>query len=202
MLTNVKRKIAVAAAGGVLLAVGTSGLAVAADGAVPGDLLYGVDLALEKLGVGSGGATERLQEASSLIEHGRVARGLDHVANAIGQLQEVPEIGDAEAALRHAADQVSILRVEDVEGNAATQAFRDQAASLLDLLASELADDGTGRGERVAAATRQFAQTARDFAATIRPDNAPDLADQAQVPEDAMQGSPRDSAGSSTSASP
>ena len=98
------------------------------------------------------------------------------------------------------------LRVKDVEDNAATQAFRDQAASLLALLAFELADDGTVGGTQVAATVRQFALTARDFAATIRTDNAPDrpdqvqapesvtpgppdLPDQAQVPEDAIQGS-------------
>ncbi len=188
MGTTLRRRVAIAVAAAALLVVGTAGLAVAADGAAPGDALYGVDRALEKVGLGSGGATERLEEASSLVERGRVAVGLDHAANALSELKGSPEIEGAEAALHHAADQVSTLRVEDVEGYEATQEFRDQAASLLDLLASQLSSDGGVVGQEVAATAGQFAVIARDFAATIRADNATDRPDRAQVPEGVTPG--------------
>ena len=42
-----------------------SGVAMAADGASPGDLLYGVDRALESVGIGAGGIDERLAEFDS-----------------------------------------------------------------------------------------------------------------------------------------
>jgi hypothetical protein len=46
-------------------------MAWAADGAVPGDWYYGLDRALESVGIGAGGAAERLQEVAALQEeHG------------------------------------------------------------------------------------------------------------------------------------
>jgi hypothetical protein len=42
-----------------------SGVAVAANRAAPGDALYGIDRALEKIGIGAGGAQERLAGAKA-----------------------------------------------------------------------------------------------------------------------------------------
>ena len=51
-----------------------SGVAYAANGAVPGDTLYGRDRALEDVNIGDGGLEERLTEAGQMVERGRGAR--------------------------------------------------------------------------------------------------------------------------------
>ena len=48
----------------------SGGLAYAANGAKPGDLLYGLDRALEAIGIGDGGADERLAESLALVASG------------------------------------------------------------------------------------------------------------------------------------
>jgi len=63
---------------------GLSGVAVAANGAAPGDALYGIDRALEAVGIGDGASTERLVEVEALVERGHPDRGLEHAANLVG----------------------------------------------------------------------------------------------------------------------
>ncbi|MGB7860711.1 MAG: hypothetical protein WBM90_09460, partial [Acidimicrobiia bacterium] len=46
------------------------GVAIAADGAVPGDPLYPLDMNLEQLGIGDGGETERIAESEILMARG------------------------------------------------------------------------------------------------------------------------------------
>lgn len=60
--TRLTRRVAMAAAALFVLVTMSSGLAYAANGAKPGDLLYGLDLALEAIGIGDGGVEERLAE--------------------------------------------------------------------------------------------------------------------------------------------
>ncbi len=50
----------------VMLVAVTGGLAYEANGAKPGDLLYGLDRAIEAIGIGDGGSDERLAEAFAL----------------------------------------------------------------------------------------------------------------------------------------
>ena len=47
------------------LVLGMTGISWAADGAVPGDWYYGIDRALEAIGIGNGGEAERLHEQQS-----------------------------------------------------------------------------------------------------------------------------------------
>ena len=77
-----RRMVALAATSGLLLAM--SGVALAADNAAPGDLLYGIDRAFETFGIGDGGVDERIAEFDALI-----ARGDDEDAFAL--LEEVIE---------------------------------------------------------------------------------------------------------------
>jgi hypothetical protein len=65
-----------AAATSLMMIVGMTGVAWAADSAVPGDWNYGIDRALESLGLGAGGAEERLQELAVIREDGHV-RGVN-----------------------------------------------------------------------------------------------------------------------------
>jgi hypothetical protein len=65
----------------VLVAVGgLGGVSYAANGANPGDILYGLDRALEQVGVGNGGAAERISEAIALVTGGNPGQGLEHAA--------------------------------------------------------------------------------------------------------------------------
>lgn len=66
-----RRATAFAATAAVVL--GLSGMAWAADGAAPGDWYYGIDRALEAVGIGAGGAEERLLEVAA--SNGAVTEG-------------------------------------------------------------------------------------------------------------------------------
>ncbi|REK12862.1 MAG: hypothetical protein DWQ40_10430, partial [Actinobacteria bacterium] len=59
-----ERSTAVFASIAVIFAL--SGIAVAADTSIPGDALYGLDIAMEKIGIGAGSMDERLLEAEKL----------------------------------------------------------------------------------------------------------------------------------------
>ncbi len=64
--------------------VAVAGTAAAANGAAPGDALYGVDRAFEAIGIGDGGTNERLDEAVALAEKGKPQEALAHAAKAFG----------------------------------------------------------------------------------------------------------------------
>jgi len=74
-----------------------TGVAYGANGAAPGDTLYGFDRTLEKAGIGDGGLKERLSEAGDLMEQGRIDEGLKHAAEALAEEQdELDEDDDGE----------------------------------------------------------------------------------------------------------
>ncbi len=62
---------------------GLGGVALAANGAVPGDTLFGLDRALETVGIGNGGNAERLNEVKALVDQGRADSGLEHAARIV-----------------------------------------------------------------------------------------------------------------------
>ena len=133
----------VAFAGAALLALVamSSGLAYAADGAKPGDLMYGLDRALEAVGVDNGGATERLAEVEALIAAGAVADGLRH-ASAV--LDGHPDSDEARAALNAAA-----TRFEDAADSPGFQAAH--VGALIRYLQEALdSPDGIVDGQMVA----------------------------------------------------
>jgi len=69
------RNRATAAATSLLVVGGMTGVAWAADGAAPGDFLYGIDTALEAVGIGAGGAEERLAEIASAANDAELEQG-------------------------------------------------------------------------------------------------------------------------------
>jgi hypothetical protein len=74
-----------------------AGVAYGANGAVPGDTLYGFDCALENVGIGDGGLEERLAEAGELMDKGQVDEGLALTAEALMEEQEeFEENGDGD----------------------------------------------------------------------------------------------------------
>ena len=73
---------------------GTSGLAIAADGAKPGDPLYGIDRAFEAIGIGAGEAEERFVPDKYASQDAAANAFGRHVAPLVHQALE-----DDEAAL-------------------------------------------------------------------------------------------------------
>jgi hypothetical protein len=59
------------------------GAAFASQEALPGDPLYGLNRALERLGIGESGVAKRLGEAARLAERGRADEALLHAAHSI-----------------------------------------------------------------------------------------------------------------------
>ena len=111
------RRRVTAAATSLMMIVGMTGVAWAADSAVPGDWNYGLDRALESMGVGAGGAEERLQELAVVRGTETVSRddsgsraesensevGLDNAAATVAETprgsQRATDIGEAVSTL-------------------------------------------------------------------------------------------------------
>jgi len=85
----------------VFAVIGMTGVAVASDAAAPGDPLYGIDRALERIGINDGGITERLEEAGTLADHGLTVEALKHAADAVSSRSP-----QAASALEEAAQAV------------------------------------------------------------------------------------------------
>src|SRR5690606_1103504 len=75
----------------VLCAAGSVGLAAAADRSSPGDLLYTLDLALERIGIGAGGIQERIDEVDALIASDRPEDAVRHLRMALADAEEPVE---------------------------------------------------------------------------------------------------------------
>lgn len=72
-----------AGAASLMMILGMTGVAWASDSAVPGDWNYVIDRALEVIGIGAGGAEERIQELAAIAESGH-PRGAE-LASQTGQ---------------------------------------------------------------------------------------------------------------------
>lgn len=84
--TSPGRRFAVAVSSGAFMLVSLTGVGVAADRAVPGDLLYPLDRALERVGVTSNLVEERLQEALILLERGELTLAIATANEALVEL--------------------------------------------------------------------------------------------------------------------
>lgn len=115
------RRLAILAGAGALV-VALGGVAVAADGSVPGDGLYGIDKTLESIGVGNGGVDERIAEFDVLVARGQQDQAYTMLAGVI----ETTEGPSSLRALHHlelAATKTSTSARSAQEKVAALQAF-------------------------------------------------------------------------------
>ncbi|MDN4481300.1 hypothetical protein [Demequina muriae] len=135
------RRLVAIVAGAGLVGVGFAG-AAAADGAAPGDTLYGLDRALEAVGINNGGAHERLAEVRVLLETGDVDGALVHAEQATDELD--PE---ATEALRAAAESVASA------GSDQSREVREQVSAML-MWMSETDLEGREFGQGVAERAR------------------------------------------------
>ncbi len=132
----------------VILLTASGGVAYAADQAIPGDPLYGLDTALEDLGLGSGGLHERLFESSALVQRGQVGLGLVTAAEAIARYSP----GDDDA--RQAADilRAAAQAASGGQGTSSAEVRAGVADKLLLMADGELS--GCELGQAVAALAR------------------------------------------------
>ncbi len=134
-----------------------AGVAIAANGAAPGDPLYGIDRALERVGIAGGGASERADEARSLA-------GVDLPAAVATAGEAAEAAGNSNAADALAA---AALRILD-HGDGQVDEIRDAVEKLLDLISlNPDALQGEEFGQAVAAAAQDIG------AAVDLPDGVP-----------------------------
>lgn len=168
---TLRRRLAGGLAAAVFLS-GMTGVAVAADGARPGDVLYGLDRALEAVGIGAGGAAERVAEARALLEAGELS-------SAITQLTEVfedsdsmngesfsPETVRASEALKGAVRNIT----DRGQGSGADEA-RTEVARMLTRIAELLKAndiDGAQLGETISEMARDIGGEAGDVGRSSR----------------------------------
>ena len=128
--------------GAALLLTGMTGVA-AADDAVPGDALYGLDRAMESVGIGAPGLSERIAEAQALSHRGEITAAIAHAADAVeatvrggGADQEslLSESAKAVEALRGAAERLESdqIDVEDPAVQAAVAGILREIATMFD----------------------------------------------------------------------
>lgn len=152
----------------LVLAWGT-GVAVAADDAAPGHSLYGLDLALERVGIGAGSAGERLEEANQLLAGGETRFALEHATEALEGDNEGSDL--ARAALEAAIEALAAGngQVED------TDLVVDKVAALLTYLTENV-------GSGVGADGREFGQGVADLARGIHGQELEDLTPDIDLP--------------------
>jgi hypothetical protein len=142
-------RIATAALSIVVLA-GITGVAAAADAASPGHGLYGLDRALERIGIGAGSTGERLEEANQLLTEGQTLQALEHAAEAV----------EGAAAAKAALD-IAIDRVETA-ANENSAAVQEKVGALLNYMSENIGADSGVDG-------REFGQGIADIARGIAP---------------------------------
>ncbi|MEX2134234.1 MAG: hypothetical protein WEB67_08845, partial [Acidimicrobiia bacterium] len=91
--------------------VAVSSLGLVANAAVPGDALYGLDLAMEKVGIGAGSLHERVSEAHVLAERGDHDQAVAHLTASISEAGDTAMGGDFAAAVKALAEYIEIVEV-------------------------------------------------------------------------------------------
>jgi hypothetical protein len=160
-----KRRLVTAASAAVLLVGGFAGLAWAADGSAPGNALYGLDRALEHVGIGQGGAAERLQEIRDLIAGGNIPGGLSQAGELVGA---TPTATPDDASQAVEALQAAAARVAS-QGSEASSDVHAQVSTLLTYLSENI---GQVDGKQVSELARGIADD-QTPAASGAPDGVP-----------------------------
>ncbi len=131
----VRGRWAVAVSSILILTGSTTGVAWAANGAKPGDLLYGIDRALEAIGINDGGGAERIAEIRALFDSGEIAPGLTQAAEVVPEMSggaSPEDQAQASAALEAAAETV------ESRGGETSEPTRQAVADLLRYLSDNV----------------------------------------------------------------
>jgi len=150
-------------AGAVIAVAAISGFglagAAAADEAAPGDPMYGVDQALESVGIFDGGTPERLHEADRLASQGDVDGALELASDALESDGEV----EAATGLRNAALAVA--------SNSSGDDVRARVSEMLQWMAGQ-DSRGAEFGAAVSERARQISGNANENANANRNEKA------------------------------
>jgi len=160
----------------VLLIAGSTGVAVAADTAAPGDRLYWLDRTVENIGIGDGKADERLEEARVLVTEGQPGNALTHVLEALDAADD--DVAQARTAIDAA--------IEDLE--TAGPAIDEQVTALLDYLSENI-------GQGIGADGREFGLGVAELARGITSDDETEVTEPAGEPAPSSGDQPEDDAG-------
>jgi hypothetical protein len=166
-LATLKRKLATGLAA-VLALSGMTGIAAASDGAAPGDALYGIDRALEAIGLSDGGAAERIAEAQALFDDGLVSEAIEHAAEAVPDIDARQSETGVEALLAAAA---SVTGTDPEEADEVRTRVGEMLTWMADNASS--ADGVTGRefGQEVARRARSISGDEVEATPELQPDD-------------------------------
>ena len=175
------RRVSLAGLAALALGVGVAG-AAAANGSAPGDPLYGVDRAMERVGINDGGLRERVAESLKLEGEGETDEAIAHLsdsleadghseaaASLVSAAERIQSNGSANSAAVHAAvaDMLLWMATTDLTGRAFGQGVAEHAHEI-----------GAGHGPTSAAqgpgGADQGAQGEDADAAKPHPSNGPD----------------------------
>lgn len=101
---------------------------MAADGAAPGDALYGIDRTLEAIGIGDGGLDKRLDEFSVLLERGDEEEAFEFLDEVIADSPEA-EAAEAERHLEAAINSKPTTKENHGRSDQALESSPGQAIS-------------------------------------------------------------------------
>ena len=149
---------------GAFMLVSMTGVGVAADRAVPGDLLYPFDRALEALGFSSDLVEERLLEAITLADRGDMALAIETANEA---LEELGRSG-VTATLPTATPDLAVAETEAEPATTTTEGELVETTTLPAPPATEAAEDGAEPAEDSPADTVVAAEAPTDAVATLR----------------------------------
>jgi hypothetical protein len=140
VVTHRRRRLAgwtpAAAAATAVFVFGAVPVAIAANGSAPGDPLYGINRALERVGIMNGGFDERLAEVDHLNSTGRHGEALAHLEVSLSETRG--RLGDRQTSL-------SMIQLEIAAqglGSDASEAF----GRIRRALAGSHVDEGGGPG--------------------------------------------------------
>ena len=108
----------------IFVLVAVSSLGLVANAAVPGDSLYVLDLAMEKVGIGAGSLGERISEAHVLADRGNHDNAVAHLTASISEAGEAATEEDLVAALTALDEYTEMV---DGPGSPATPGMGDPA---------------------------------------------------------------------------
>lgn len=124
------RRLAIlASAGALVMALGS--VALAADSSVPGDALYGLDRALEAIGVGDGGVDERIVEFEVLMANGQD----DEAYSMLAEVIETEGDAASERAQHH-------LELAATKTNPSAESAQEKVAALQEFIAQNKGQGG------------------------------------------------------------
>lgn len=142
--SRLRRRVVVLASA-FILAMATAGIGLA-DNAVPDEALFGLDLALERMGIGDGGVSERASEVLELLNQGKTGLALAHASSTVATTPQSEHEGAAQEALEAVAERFSAGDSPVPEGVA-------------DLIAALVTSAGSGDGETIAEVARAIRDT-------------------------------------------